>query len=749
MRKKRPIFHRSFCFLYVAFFGGSNYNEGKTVSGGIVMQNIILENKTFSLTLCEDGTVASLLHKPTGEECLELSEPIPFMELTEERPFDNNIKLAHPCKKTTFAAKSLTLEGDRIICGFSLINSRVAVEVKVEENYIGFRFAEILSGCSYGLAMDFPPVYSLRFLQLPIKSRKNFGEWLSVMWDEAVAVNVLATCPFTKIDSHEIRGGRMFTAEAMSGIKLIDCSAALVVSARNEFLDVIDKIECDYSLPRGAKNRRGEKINRSCYWSSHINPQNVDAHIECAKRAGLSMMLIYYPAIFRGGNCYGEHGGFNFLDTYPRGLADLRDMLDKIKAAGITVGFHVLHTHIGFETEYFKGRADHRLRLKEHFTLAAPLSPSDDTIFVEESPEFAPKNEKCKILNFSGELIRYSDVTTTLPYRFLGCSRGELGSKAKAHDTGEIGGVLDVSEYCATSAYIDQKTSLQDEIADKIAEVYSAGFEFMYFDGSEGTNPPYEIYIPYAQYRVYKKLKPEPLFCEGAAKAHFSWHMLSGGNAFDVFGTQVFKEMTDLHPAAEAVRMQKDFTRINFGWWALCEDTQPDIIEYGTSRAAGFDCPGTLMENQTVFKANKRIDDIFEVMRRWEDVRAKGILSEAQKEKLRVFGSEHTLIINEEGEYELCPCFPIRNDDEISAFLIERENGFAVSVWHKRDRGALRLATAAKNLCYMDEFSQKPLVLTEKDGAAVLPVEGKRYIKTSLSRGEIEKIIQTAQVISE
>ena len=38
---------------------------------------------------------------------------------------------------------------------------------------------------------------------------------------------------------------------------------------------------------------------------------------------------------------------------------------------------------------------------------------------------------------------------------------------------------------------------------------------------------------------------------------------------------------------------------------------------------------------------------------------------------------------------------------------------------------------------------------TAKDGAAVLPVEGKRYIKTSLSRGEIEKIIQTALVISE
>jgi len=25
------------------------------------------------------------------------------------------------------------------------------------------------------------------FLQLPIRNRKNFGEWLNVMWDEVVA----------------------------------------------------------------------------------------------------------------------------------------------------------------------------------------------------------------------------------------------------------------------------------------------------------------------------------------------------------------------------------------------------------------------------------------------------------------------------------------------------------------------------------------------------------------------------------
>ncbi len=700
------------------------------------MNGIVIENKKFSLVLSEQGVPQSLIFKETASELLS-GKQLPFVTLTEERPFDNNIKLAHPCKRSEFAVNRVSLEGDRLICGFELINSRVAIKIKTDDDYIGFEFDELLSGNSYGLAMDFPPVCELRFMQLALKERENFGEWLGVSWDSEAAVSILATCPFARIDNRLDCDSRVLTADALAGIKLTGCSAALVVSAPNKLLDVIERIEEDYSLPHGARNRRGEKINRSCYWSSSINPTNVDTHIKWARRAGFSMMLIYYPAIFRGGNCYDEHGGFTFLDTYPNGHADLKAMLDKIKAAGITVGLHILHTHIGLATEYVKNRVDHRLRLKEHFTLSASVGADDTAVFVEENPEFAPRHDACRTLRFGGELITYESVSTERPYCFKGCSRGAYDTVATSHSLGDIGGVLDISEYCATSAYIDQRTSLQDEIADKVAEVYSAGFEFIYFDGSEGTNAPYEIYIPYAQYRVYKKLNPEPLFCEGAAKAHFSWHMLAGGNAFDIFGTKVFKEMTDLHPAAEAERMKKDFTRINFGWWAFREDTQPDIIEYGTSRAAGYDCPGTLMENVALFESHKRMDDILEVVRRWEYAREHNILTEEQKKKLRVKGSEHTLLINEAGEYELCECCPLRDDENISAFLIEREQGFVVSVWHKTDKATILLPLPAESISYFDDFGKPCHSLCEKAGGVLLPVEGKRYLKTNLSREEI------------
>ena len=123
---------------------------------------------------------------------------------------------------------------------------------------------------------------------------------------------------------------------------------------------------------------------------------------------------------------------------------------------------------------------------------------------------------------------------------------------------------------------------LQDEVAEKIADIWDAGFEFVYFDGSEGVNPPFWYHVSGAQWRVFSKLKPEPIFAEGAAKTHFSWHMLTGGNAFDVFSPEVLKEETVRHPFKEAPRMQDNFTRINFGWlgyWVPDEKTvgtQPD-----------------------------------------------------------------------------------------------------------------------------------------------------------------------------
>jgi len=609
--------------------------------------------------------------------------------------------------------------------------------------------------------MDYPPICEVRIVQLPVKNRACFGEWLNVSHDDTAAVCVLSTSPYARIDSERRRGYRVMFADAVRGIKLRGTGAALIVSRPTALLDCIDVLESDFDLPRGVQSRRSEWINRSMFWTHLINPTNVDEHIRYAKMGGFRMMLIYVTSIFKTGYGYGLNGDYDYRPEYPNGRADLVEMLAKLRAAGITPGFHFLQTHVGLKTRYVTPRADHRLNHTRLFTLSRPLSETDTTVYVEQNPEDTVMADKCRVLHFGGELISYEAYTTERPYRFTGCVRGVYETTVEAHPLGLIGGILDITEFSATSAYLDQNTDLQDEIADKIADAYSAGFRFCYFDGSEGTNVPFGFHVPNAQYRVYKKFTPAPLFTEGAAKAHFSWHFLSGGNAFDIFRPEVFKKKIAQFPAEEAPRMRQDFTRLNFGWWGFWNPgakmgseitvtgTQPDMYEYGTSRAAAWDCPVSVMLDINEISKHPRLADNLEVIRRWEDVRANGWLTDERKETLKNLDQEHILLIDEDGAYELAPYRQLKTSvPEIRAFIITRESKARYVVfWHISGEGKMALDLPAEKLTLTHKLGGEAEAVGVKDGCAVLPIAERRFIKTELSEDALVKAFETAKLI--
>lgn len=711
--------------------------------------DVIIENPLLRLVIGEDCIVKSLIHKATGEECLATDQEISLFSVTQERPYNNEVKLMHPNKRTTFQANHISRDGNKLTVGFEIIPYEAVIEIQEKPLYIDFTLSDFIVhpddyriSPSASLSFTPPPAVELRLIQLPVRNREHFGEWLNVSWDDKVVVNVLATSPHARIDSERRKGYRVMYADAVKGIKLKGCGAALIVSAADQLLDAIASVEEDYDLPRGVQSRRSNMINASTYWTASITPENADTHIAYAKQGGFRTMLIYYTAFCKEKAGYGLCGDYDFNDAYPNGVEDLKKLLDRIKAAGITPGIHFLQTHIGHLSHYVTPVADHRLHLTHHFTLAKPLGLQDTTIYVEQNPEGMVMDEKCRVLKFGGELISYENYSVEYPYCFTGCVRGYWNTNITEHALGVIGGILDISEFGATSVYIDQNSSLQDEVADKLAGLYNAGFEFVYFDGSEGANAPFEFHVPNAQYRVYKKLKNAPLYCEGAAKAHFSWHMLSGGNAFDVFPTDVFKEKIAEFPAQEAPHMRNDFTRLNFGWWAYFKDTQPDTYEYGTSRAAAWDCPATMQANIDVFEKNPRTGDTLEVMRRWEDVRAKGWLTDAQKKQLQDLAQEHILLINEQGEYELVPYDRIQGaaggDKNLSAFFFERQGKSYVVFWHTTGSGSLQLSIKADNVILEKELGGEKLPVEVNVDDIIVPVEGRAYLSSTLSK---EKLI--------
>ena len=708
------------------------------------MSNIVLENSNFKLVIDESCMARNLILKASGEELLA-EQKCPCFSVTQNRPFNNEIKLIYMNKRTTYNANRVRQEGDRLIVGFELAPYEAAIKVTVTDSYISFTLDEFIvqpENYSY-LKMDTPPAVEFRLMQLPVKNRENFGKWLNVMWDGKVAVNLLSTTPHARIDSELREGYRILTADAVKGIKLRGCTVALIVSEKDSLFDCIDSLEVDYNIPRGVKSRRGELINSSIYWSLDITPETVDEHIKYMKKGGFKLALIYYLCMFDFTDRYGYCNEFKFRKEYVNGVESLKEMLAKIKAAGIIPGIHFLHTHIGVDTHYVTPHADRRLNLTRKFTLAKPLGLDDTVIYVDEDPTDTVMCPECRVLKFGTELIRYESYTTERPYRFIGCQRGEYKTEIISHGLGEIGGVLDLSEFTATSVYLDQNTDLQDEIADKLAEVYNSGFEFVYYDGSEGTNAPYEFHVPNAQLRVYNKLGKAPLFCEGAAKSHFSWHILSGANAFDRFKTCQFKEMIDKFPVVAAKEMQNDFTRVNFGWWEIWPDTRPDVYEYGMMRAIAYNCPSTVIARRlTGIRTCALLDDSLEAMRRWEDAKCKGFFTEELKQELRASSDEHTLLINEEGEYELCRHREVKTPIEnLYAFVFSRGGASYASLCYVGEGVNIKLPIAHSDIAYLERDLITKAPVSECEGGVQLSVSNLRYIKTNLSEEALEKAI--------
>ena len=197
--------------------------------------------------------------------------------------------------------------------------------------------------------------------------------------------------------------------------------------------------------------------------------------------------------------------------------------------------------------------------------------------------------------------------------------------------------------------------------------------------------------------------------------------------------------------------MKQDFTRLNFGWWAYYGGrTQQDMYEYGTSRAAAWDCPITLTHHADQYCIGERLPDVLEVLRRWEEVRATNWLTKEQKLALQDVNQEHTLLINEQKEFELVPYNKIegaaQGNSKISAFSFTRDGESYVSFWHNLDSATLKLPVASKDIVLLDELWDQPMAIGG-DEVAVLPIAKRRYVKSKLPVDALIQAFKDAELV--
>lgn len=715
--------------------------------------SIVIENAEMRLEISPKGTARSLIHKASGQECLARDVEVPMFTLTQNRPYDNELQLAYPAEVTNFPAVEVKRDENGLLVVFDRVGYSASIAVKITGAYISFRLEKLIyHGYTSLRSKRKTPVDETLFVQLPVRTRKNLGQWLDVMWDEDVAVNLLATDPYTRIRSKERPGYYLFQAGSDNDVQLEEVGAALITTTTEHLLDRIARVEEDYDLPRGVKSRKSRAYGYSYYEASTITPQNAARHIEYTKQCGLGAMDVYYLAFADSA------GHFPWRPEYPRGMDDLKAVVTQIKNAGVLPGIHIHYCKAHKHDAYVTPRPDPRLNLVQDFTLSENIDATAATISVEENPRLCTLDDERRILKIQNEFVAYERYTTTPPYRFENCKRGVLGTQASPHQMSCRLGLLDVDTWPVFVRFT-QNTTIQDEVAERLKNIYEqAGFEFVYYDGAEDVPPPYWYTVSRAQWIVNRRLSPQPLFAEGACKSHFSWHILTRGNAFDVFKPEVIKAATRAYPAAEVVRAEKDFTSINFGWigyWAPGKDTmgtQPDMLEYVASRAAAWDCPISMQGNLQAMDSHPRTPDNLEVIRRWEKVRAQKWLTQEQKASLRNLEQEHTLLVDERGRFALAVCTQIERvagaDVPGRAFLFEYQGNTWVTYWHTSGEATLQIALPEKQITLMKSLG-KPLPVKAEGGRTKLPLGERRFVQLrDVTREEAISVFQNATILS-
>lgn len=725
----------------------------QSVTEAASLNPVVLENPEMKLVINGDGTARSLIHKPSGQECLAGGRNLPVFAVTQYRPYDNELQLSYTAKPTAFSAQSARLDGDHLVVSFALVGYEALIRVKTTDQYISFQLEKLeYKGYTALRPKKQTPIDEAVFLQLPIQNRRNVGQWLNVVWDEDIAVNLLATDPHTRVDVSPHDEYQIMLAGGVDAVQLEGVGAALIVTKPQTLLERIAKVEEDFDLPRGAESRMRKEYKYSYYEMLEGTPETIGDHINFATAAGFRTMDIYYRAFAK------TSGHFPWRADYPNGMADLRKVVQSVADAGLIPGIHIHYNKTDKQDAYVSPCPDPRLNRTLTFTLAQPLDAGSSTVTVYENPRRCTLDDDRRILKLGDELIEYERYSTAPPYQFLNCKRGILGSHAVAHPTGAEAGQLDVDTWPLFVRFT-QDTDIQQEVAERLAKIYrDAGFRFVYYDGAEDVpGPDYWYTVSRPQWVVYKSLNPKPLFGEGACKSHFSWHILTRGNAFDVFRPEVCKDAIRAYPATEAPLAARDFTAINFGWigyWAPGQDTigsQPDMLEYVTSRAAAWDCPVSLVGHLDVLHAHPRTADNLEVLRRWEEVRVQGWLTRQQKMALRNLEQEHILLIDESGKFELASYEQIAEvagkDRPARGFIFQRSGDVYVVFWNTAGEGTLEIALPEKRVQCMRELG-KPIPTHGNSRTVRLPLSERKFLRCrGTSLAEVKQAFQQARIL--
>lgn len=551
-----------------------------------------------------------------------------------------------PSSKVALAGPIATVE-----FGATGIVAKVRLEAKPD--YFALQVTEITG----------PPIQWLQLCNLRLKITQSVGTLVNAAWDDAYGACVMAANEQVEATGED--GSKaVLVARCYPEYGLVGARAVIIgvptgkTDPGAKVLAAIGKMEVAEGLPhplvKGVWLKQSPERFRSYLMVHDLGEANADAVIAAAK--GGFGCIEFYP--WRSTPAYELNPGL-----FPHGLDGLKQVADKIHAAGMQVGLHCMQSMVGWgpkDDRYISPKADPRLLQDPRGKLAAAIDEKATTIAVEGGTKGWPDRGD---LYLEGEIIQYEQRTEA---GFENVKRGLYGTTVTAHAAGAgIGLLVNCFPIWGYTVYCpDLKTDLDEEICQRLADVFNAaGADMSYFDGGEELikQPPYWRNGGTVALGVMKRLT-EPVVLEGnALYTNLSWHVITRGSPhFDpiTFGR---REYTLRFKGTNPQNWAKNLLTGDVGWFAphlrtpASDAVTPDEVMLLCLKAVGGKAPISFSISATALDNNPRMPEMLEIIRACDELKRKDYFSPTAIAELTRPRAECHLEQTPGGEWSLRP----------------------------------------------------------------------------------------------
>ena len=593
---------------------------------------IVAENGVCRYEIGRDGKNRALMNLSDKKDYLK--SPTPLM-----RPGRG---------QQSWDSSRVEMTGDLLNVSFAGCDVRIRAKLEVHRKYFTLQVIKVSGGLDW-----------LQFCNLQVKPTQNVGELVNAAWDDRFAVCVLACNDRTDCGSHGVPTARAYREFGIEGarVAIIGIPTGRPDPAAR-VLDAIETVELEQGLPHPTFNgvwiKRAPERFASYLMLSNVSRQNIDQVIELAKGGFGCIELTWWKSV---------PGYEPNPKLFPNGWADMRRVADKVHAAGLQMGLHVVQGMVGWTSKndpYISPKADPRLLQDRHATLAGPLEPKATEIHTRESTaEWQPHGD----LFLEGEIVRYAK---RLPNGFAECRRGVHQTTVVPHPAGtRLGHLVDCFPIWGFNIYCpDIKSTMVDEICERIARAFNAtGADMAYFDGGEeiAVQPPHWRNQGHTVLGVQSRLR-RPVIVEGnALYTHLSWHVITRGSpSFDpiYFGRRPYTlRFKGQNPAGWA----KNLLTGDVGWFyphvhsPVTDAVTPDEVMLLCLKAVGGKAPISFQLDANHLWDNKRMPEMLQIIRDCDELKRRNYFTEAACAELAKPMAEYLLERTTTGHWDIRP----------------------------------------------------------------------------------------------